>query len=292
MSHQGQRFHTLRVPIFDQLGVAASVIRAKIGASDPTVGVVLGSGLGAFADRLVDRTAIEYRDLPHFPVSKVAGHSGRLVVGTLGGTKCAVMQGRAHFYEGYDLKTITFPISTLVLLGCRYLVITNSAGAVNPHLKPAELVLIKDHLSFFPDSPLRGEYDERLGPQFVDMTQAYAPELRELAQHIAVRLFGSRLREGVYAGMPGPAYETPAEVRMLRILGADLCGMSTVPEVIAANRAGARVLGVSCVSNLGSGYSGTALSHEEVTAMAAKAQPYFVALLEKVVAAIGNREAP
>jgi purine-nucleoside phosphorylase len=277
---------TLSLPLYEQLHVAVNVIQSQLGASRPAVGLVLGSGLGAFADTLQRPHVIEYRDIPHFPVSGVEGHAGRLVVGELHGVTVAAMQGRVHFYEGHDLVKVTFPIRALVLLGAKTLVITNAAGGVNPAYQPGELVLLADHLNLFPEGPLRGGHDPRLGPRFPDMTRAYAPELRDLARRVGKDL-GLDLAEGVYAGLPGPSYETPAEVRMLRGLGADLVGMSTVPEVIVANHQGARVLGISCVTNLAAGITGERLSHDEVTETAARVRKTFSALLSGIIQALG-----
>jgi purine-nucleoside phosphorylase len=197
------------------------------------------------------------------------------------------MQGRVHFYEGHDLVRVTYPIRTLILLGARTLVITNAAGGVNPDLTPGELVLIADHINLMPEGPLRGGHDKRLGPRFPDMTRAYAPELRDLARRVGLGL-GMSLREGVYAGLPGPSYETPAEVRMLRILGADLVGMSTVPETVVANHQGARVLGISCVTNLAAGITGQKLTHDEVTETAARVRERFAALLSGIIETLGK----
>ncbi len=273
---------TLTLPLFEQVNVAAAAIRAQIGERQPTVGLVLGSGLGGFAGELQNAVAIDYGDLPHFPVSSVEGHAGRLVVGELHGVQIAAMQGRVHFYEGHDLVKVTFPIRSLIHLGCKTLVITNAAGGVNADYAPGVLVLIADHLNFFPEGPLRGGHDDRLGPRFPDMTRAYAPELRDLARRAGASL-GLMLREGVYAGLPGPSYETPAEIRMLRTLGADLCGMSTVPEVVVANHQGARVLGISCVTNMAAGITGAALSHAEVTETATRVRQTFVSLLGAIL---------
>jgi purine-nucleoside phosphorylase len=278
---------TLTLPLYEQLHVTVSTIRAHIGSARPTLGLVLGSGLGSFANELRNAQVLEYSDIPHFPVSAVEGHAGRLVVGDLHGVTVAAMQGRVHFYEGHDLVKVTYPIRSLILLGAKTLVVTNAAGGVNPELTPGELVLIADHLNFFPEGPLRGGHDERLGPRFPDMTRAYAPELRELARRAGASL-GMKLREGVYAGLAGPSYETPAEVRMLRTLGADLVGMSTVPEVVVANHQGARVLGISCVTNLAAGITGQRLTHDEVTETAARVRKRFAELLSAIIATMGR----
>jgi purine-nucleoside phosphorylase len=273
--------------IFDEVTAAAAAVRSRLGGRAPTVGLVLGSGLGSWADRLGDAARIDYKDIPGFPVSTVHGHAGKLVVGTSGGTVCAAMQGRVHYYEGHELPRVVFPVRTLIALGCTTLIVTNAAGGVNAAYAPGDLVLIADHLNLLPSSPLRGENDERLGPRFPDMTQAYDPALRQLAREVA-RGLGFEAKEGVYACSQGPAYETPAEVRMARALGADLVGMSTVPEVIAARHMGARVLGISCVTNLAAGLSGQPLSHDEVTETAARVRERFTALLDGVVAGLAT----
>jgi purine-nucleoside phosphorylase len=282
---------TTHTTSYDALVRARDTIRARIGARAPTVGLVLGSGLGGFADRLEDAVAVPYGEIPGFPVSGVPGHAGRLVVGRAGGVTCAAMQGRVHFYEGHDLKTVTFPIRTMILLGCTRLIVTNASGGVNTTFSAGDLVAISDHLNLLPEGPLRGENDDRLGPRFPDMTRAYSPELRRIAHRAAVEL-GIPLREGVYAALPGPSYETPAEIRMLRALGADLCGMSTVPEVIVANHQGAQVLGISCVTNMAAGITGAALSHEEVTETATRVKSTFTALLERVLAELAREAQP
>lgn len=278
---------TLSLPLYEQLQVTVRTIQSQLGSRHPTLGMVLGSGLGDFAETLKHSVTIDYRDIPHFPVSGVEGHAGRLVVGELSGVTIAAMQGRVHFYEGHDLVKVTYPIRSLILLGAKNLIITNAAGGVNTDYRAGDLVLISDHLNLFPEGPLRGGHDDRLGPRFPDMTHAYAPELREVAKRAAAKL-GIKLKEGVYAGLPGPSYETPAEVRMLRTLGADLVGMSTVPEVVVANHQGAKVLGISCVTNQAAGITGHKLTHHEVTETAARVKKTFAALLTGIVAGLGT----
>ena len=231
----------------------------------PVVGVVLGSGLGALADRLEGAVSIPYQEIPEFPAVSVAGHAGRLVVGTLGGVPVAAMQGRVHAYEGWSAEDLTFGVRLLAATGVRALLLTNAAGAVNPGLAPGDLVRITDQLNLTGLNPLTGRNDERIGPRFPDMSQPYDPQLGALLDASAARL-GIPLGTGVYAGVAGPSYETPAEIRMLRILGADLVGMSTVLEVIAARHAGIRVAAVSLVTNLAAGLAGKPLSHAEVLA--------------------------
>jgi len=231
----------------------------------PVVGVVLGSGLGALADRFEGAVSIPYQEIPEFPAVSVAGHAGRLVVGTLGGVPLAAMQGRVHAYEGWSAEDIVFGVRLLAATGVRALLVTNAAGAVNPGLAPGDLVRITDHLNLTGLNPLTGPNDDRIGPRFPDMSQAYDPQLGALLHESAGRL-GIALGTGLYAGVAGPSYETPAEIRMLRTLGADLVGMSTVLEVIAARHAGLRVAAISLVTNLAAGLAGRPLSHEEVLA--------------------------
>ena len=231
----------------------------------PVVGVVLGSGLGALADRLEGAVSIPYVEIPEFPAVSVAGHAGRLVVGTLGGVPVAAMQGRVHAYEGWSAEDLTFGVRLLAATGVRAMLVTNAAGAVNPALAPGDLVRITDQLNLTGLNPLTGPNDDRIGPRFPDMSQPYDPQLGALLDASAARL-GIPLGTGVYAGVAGPSYETPAEIRMLRTLGADLVGMSTVLEVIAARHAGIRVAAVSLVTNLAAGLAGKPLSHADVLA--------------------------
>jgi purine-nucleoside phosphorylase len=227
--------------------------------------VVLGSGLGALADRLEGAVSIPYEEIPEFPAASVAGHAGRLVVGEMGSVPVAVMQGRVHAYEGWSAEDLTFGVRLLAATGVRALLLTNAAGAVNPDLAPGDLVRITDHLNLTGLNPLTGPNDDRIGPRFPDMSQAYDPQLGALLEASAGRL-GIALGTGVYAGLAGPSYETPAEIRMLRTLGADLVGMSTVLEVIAARHAGVRVAAVSLVTNLAAGLTARPLSHADVLA--------------------------
>lgn len=272
--------------VYARISAAAEHIRDRIrglhGDRAPSVGLILGSGLGSFADTLADRVVLPYADVPHFPVSTVEGHAGNLVVGRRGPLTCVAMQGRVHCYEGHSAAEVAFPAQVLVALGARRLVITNAAGGIRDDLSPGTLMLIRDHLNLFPDHPLRGPNDDRLGPRFPDMTHAYAPELARRARAAAERE-GIALAEGVYAALPGPSYETPAEVRMLRTLGADATGMSTVPEVIVANHMGAVVLGISCVTNRAAGLGDEPLSHHEVTDTAARIRATFERLLAAIL---------
>jgi purine-nucleoside phosphorylase len=278
------------VGLYDRVQEAADYIRAHAGGRRPAVGLILGSGLGNYADQLEESVVIEYGAIPHFPVSRVAGHAGRLVIGRRGGASCVAMQGRVHMYEGHGAAHVAFPARVLIALGARTLIVTNAAGGLNADWAPGTLMLIRDHINLLPDHPLRGPNDERLGPRFPDMTRAYAAELRDLAR-AAAHQAGVSLEEGVYVATTGPTYETPAEVRMMQRLGADATGMSTVPEVIVASHMGARVLGISCITNKAAGITGEALSHEEVTATAGRVRASFERLLDGILAALA-RSAP
>jgi purine-nucleoside phosphorylase len=273
--------------LHDRVQAAVSHVRSAIGPRRPTLALILGSGLGGYADGLEDAVALDFISIPGFPQTrtKVVGHAGRLVVGRRCGITCVAMQGRIHMYEGHSAAEVAFPARVLIALGARIVIVTNAAGGLRPTWPPGTLMLIRDHIDFLRDHPLRGPNDARLGPRFPDMTRAYAPELRLLAKKAAASA-GIGLEEGVYAARPGPTYETPAEVRMLQIVGADATGMSTVPEVIAANHMGARVLGISCLTNLGAGITGEALSHEEVTTTAARVRTTFERLLDEVLGAL------
>ncbi len=248
----------------------------------PSVAVVLGSGLGAFADRLHEPTIVPYGEIPHFPSVGVRGHAGRLVVGSLGpdGPRVAALAGRVHLYEGHSPAQVVHPVRTLWKWGVRGLMLTNAAGGIKAELSPGNLMLIVDHINLTGKNPLVGPADPRLGPRFPDMSAAYDPELCD-ALRAAAKDRGVALREGVYTGLAGPSYETPAEIRMLAVLGGDAVGMSTVAEVIAARHAGLRVCGVSCITNLAAGLSAEPLDHAEVEATAGEARSDFIALLEE-----------
>ena len=273
--------------LYDRVHAAAQAVR---GRSDfmPKVGLILGSGLGGYADGFSKSTAIPYADIPHFPVSHVQGHKGRLVIGERAGACCVAMQGRVHMYEGHSAVTVAFPARVLVALGARVIIVTNAAGGLNPLWAPGTLMLIRDHLDMLRDHALRGPNDERLGPRFPDMTKAYAPELRALVKQAAASAKVD-LEEGVYVAMPGPTYETPAEVKMLQTMGADATGMSTVPEVCVARHMGARVIGISCITNQAAGITGQELSHEEVTETAARVRKTFEALLDAILSTLVSR---
>ena len=266
---------------YEKAQEAARFIRGRA-PREPRVGLVLGSGLGAFAEGLEDAVAIPYREIPHFPVSTAAGHAGRLVLGRCGGVPVAAMQGRAHFYEGYTLQQVVFPIRVLGLLGAKVLVLTNAAGGINRKLGARGLLLIRDHINLQGSNPLLGPNEERFGPRFPDMTEAYSKELLAIAKKTARRV-RLRLFEGVYAAVHGPSYETPAEIRALARLGADVVGMSTVPEVIAANHMGLRVLGISCVTNMAAGLSGKKINHDEVLEAGERVGKQFTRFLRALV---------
>jgi purine-nucleoside phosphorylase len=274
--------------LYTRLHAAVAAIRAKAATPPPQVGLILGSGLGGYADRLERATAIEYGGIPHMPRSAVAGHKGRLVIGERAGVRCCALQGRVHMYEGHSAATVAFPARVLVALGAKVLIVTNAAGGLQPSWQPGTLMLIRDHLDMLRDHALRGENDDRLGPRFPDMTRAYAPELRALVQEVAGQA-GIALAEGVYVAMPGPTYETPAEVQMLQRLGADATGMSTVPEVCVARHMGARVIGISCITNHAAGITGHELSHDEVTETATRVRTTFETLLDRILAALSAR---
>lgn len=267
-----------------RLADALRAVRARTDAR-PEVALVLGSGLGSFADTLADATVIPYADIPGMPVSAVPGHAGQLVVGEAEGVRCVAMQGRVHLYEGHDPAEVVFGLRLMLQLGAGTVIVTNAAGGANPVLEPGDLMLIEDHLNLTGRTPLLGVNDDTLGPRFPDMSRAYDPELRRIACRVAASL-GVSLRGGVYAGLLGPSYETPAEIRMMQRLGADAVGMSTVLETIAARHAGARVLGISCITNKGAGLSAQLLDHSEVQETADRVRDAFVALLRGVLAAL------
>jgi purine-nucleoside phosphorylase len=254
----------------------------------PAVGVILGSGLGAFADGFSERAAIPYAELPSFPISSVPGHAGRLVLGKVGGVPVVAMQGRVHFYEGFAAWQVALPARVLCRLGIGALVVTNAAGGIHPDFSPGDLMRITDHLNLSGSNPLIGPNDDALGPRFPDMSAAYAPDLGEKMQQSA-QASGNALRSGVYAQLSGPSYETPAEIRMLRTLGADAVGMSTVPEVVAAAHMGVPVAGISCITNFAAGIGKRPLSHAEVSETADRVKDRFTALLADFLPRLARR---
>ncbi|MGM0899965.1 MAG: purine-nucleoside phosphorylase [Bacillota bacterium] len=251
------------------------------------IGLILGSGLGILADEIENPVKIPYSDIPDFPVSTVEGHAGQLVFGTLNGVVVAAMQGRFHFYEGYSMDKVTFPVRVMKELGIEHLIVTNAAGGVNESFSPGDLMLISDHINNMGTNPLIGPNDAELGPRFPDLSEAYSKDLRKLARDTASRL-DIAVQEGVYVGNSGPVYETPAEVRMLRILGGDAVGMSTVPEVIVARHSGMKVLGISCISNMAAGILDQPLSHDEVIETTEKVKATFLLYVKELVQEIGK----
>lgn len=267
---------------YDDVKDAADYIRARI-STVPDLAIVLGSGLGDFAGTLGDAVSLPYSDLPHWPVSNVIGHEGRLVIGTAGGRTIAALAGRCHVYEGHDLKTVTFAVRALGLLGVKVLVLTNAAGGINTRFDQGALMVIDDHINLIGNNPLVGTNDERFGVRFPDMSEVYSRRLRGVADEAAAAL-GVTVRHGVYAGLLGPSYETPAEIRYLRVIGADAVGMSTVPEAIAARHMGIEVLGISCITNMAAGVLPQSLHHDEVMETARRVRGQFIALLNAVIA--------
>jgi len=267
--------------LLERLGEAVHAIGARTPLR-PKVGLVLGSGLGAFAKTLEKPTAIPYREIPHFPVSTAIGHSGELVVGLSRGVPVAVMAGRVHFYEGYRMDQVVFPVRVLGRFGVKTLILTNAAGSVNVDFKPGELMLIRDHINLMGTNPMIGPNEEDLGLRFFDLTEAYDARLRELAEKSCAKA-GVTVRKGVYLALSGPSYETPAEIRMLRTLGADAVGMSTVPEVIAARHMGIRVLGLSCITNMAAGVSERKLDHREVLEVAENVKAGLLDVLGRII---------
>ena len=273
--------------IYERAEHATRVIRARI-SIDPRIAIVLGSGLGGFADDFEEPEAIPYEEIPGFVRSTAEGHAGRLVVGKVDSVPVVAMQGRVHYYEGYSFEEVTFPIRTFKLLGIKTLILTNAAGGINVQLTQGALMVISDHLNLIGDNPLRGPNDERFGPRFPDMSAVYSPELQELVVDEA-KATGVEVRRGIYGALSGPSYETPAEIHMLRNLGADAVGMSTVPEAIVARHMGLEVLGISCITNMAAGIGDEPINHEEVMATGDRVRDTFAQLLRKVIGAIHRR---
>ncbi len=263
---------------FDKVMEAKEFIASKIEAT-PEIGLILGSGLGEMADEIEDKVIIEYKDVPYFPVSTVAGHKGQLVIGELKGKKVIAMQGRFHYYEGYSMSEITFPVYVMKALGIKILFVSNACGGMNKAFSPGDLMIIKDHINFTGGNPLIGPNMEEFGPRFPDMSQAYDSELIQLTEEVAEKM-GLKLQKGVYAAISGPNYLTPSELTMLAKLGGDAVGMSTVPEVIIANHAGLRVLGISLVTDMAIGEELEPLTHEQVVAVAEKSKHKFIDLVK------------
>lgn len=253
----------------------------------PQLGIILGSGLGVFAEEIQNPVVVPYGEIPNFPVSTVEGHAGQFVIGTLQGVEVIAMQGRFHYYEGYSLDKVTFPVRVMKELGIEYLLVTNAAGGVNTSLQPGDLMLITDHINNAGANPLIGPNDSSVGVRFPDMSEAYDQELRSRALRVADRL-GVALKEGVYVWNTGPSYETPAEIRAIRFLGGDAVGMSTVPEVIIARHAGIRVLGISCISNMAAGIVDQPLTHEEVIETTEQAKETFITLIKEMISELSQ----
>ncbi len=266
---------------FSRATRAANFIHAKTKLR-PRIALVLGSGLGAFADEFANPTKIPYKKIPHFPQSTAIGHAGQLVIGKVGDIAVAAMQGRVHLYEGYSAQDVAFPIRVFTRMGVKAVILTNAAGGVNLSYSQGALVVLRDHINLQGANPLIGPNDDRFGPRFPDMTHAYDAEFRRFAAEEGKKL-ALNLHEGVYLALSGPNYETPAEIHAFRTLGADLVGMSTVPEVIAARHANIRVLGISCVTNMAAGITGAPLTAEEVFETGARVKHDFIALLKAVI---------
>jgi len=267
---------------FERVEEAASEVRRRAGTAVPDVAIVLGSGLGSFAGQLQDAVSIPYGELPHWPASKVIGHEGRLVIGALGGKRVAALSGRAHFYEGHDLRTVTFATRVIGRLGVKALILTNAAGGVNVDLKPGMLMVMDDHINLLGSNPLVGPNEDAFGARFPDMSEVYSKRLRGLADSVA-RAQGLRIGHGVYIAVHGPSYETPAEIRAFRTMGADAVGMSTVPEAIVARHMGVEVLGISCITNAAAGVLPEPLNHAEVMEVAQQVKGAFAALLGGII---------
>lgn len=273
--------------IYERAEHATRIIRART-TVEPHIAVVLGSGLGGFADDFEEPVAIPYDEIPGFVRSTAQGHAGRLVIGKVDGIPVLAMQGRLHYYEGYSLEEVTFPVRTFGLLGIKTLVLTNASGGINVQLSEGALMVISDHVNLMGVNPLRGPNDERFGPRFPDMSAVYSPELQELVVEEA-KAIGIEVRRGIYGALSGPSYETPAEIHLLRNLGADAVGMSTVPEAIVARHMGLEVLGISCITNMAAGISDEPINHEDVMATGDRVRETFTELLRRVIGAINRR---
>lgn len=264
--------------------VTARYITERI-KQQPEVGIILGSGLGGLVNEIEIEQEIPYKEIPNFPVSTVDGHNGHLIVGKLGGKRILAMQGRFHFYEGYSMKEVTFPVRVMKKLGINYLFVSNATGGLNPDFNIGDLMIINDHINMFPEHPLHGPNEAVLGPRFPDMSQAYNKELRQKAKFIALKN-KIEIKEGVYVGVQGPTFETPAEYKMFRILGGDVVGMSTVPEVIVARHMDMKVFGISIVTDSGVPGEIVEISHEEVQEVAMKSEPAMTLILKNLIAEI------
>lgn len=267
---------------YGRVEAAASHVRAAAQDNVPEIAVVLGSGLGDFANRLSEAVCLPYDDIPNWPASKVIGHEAKLVIGPIAGRRVAALSGRAHFYEGHDLRTVTFATRVMGMLGVKTLILTNAAGGINTNFEQGALMVIDDHINLIGSNPLIGFNDDRFGPRFPDMSEVYSKRLRAFAE-AAARERGIALAHGVYVALHGPSYETPAEIRYLRTIGADAVGMSTVPEAIVARHMGIEVLGISCITNMAAGVLPRPLDHNEVMETARRVRGQFIGLLEGVI---------
>jgi purine-nucleoside phosphorylase len=272
---------TRETSYYDRVEEAAAAVRARC-SKLPETAIALGSGLGDFADTLLDAIATPYGELPHWPASKVVGHAGRLVIGDVQGRRVAALSGRAHFYEGHDLATVVFATRVMGRLGVRQIILTNAAGGINTGFAQGALMIIDDHINLLGSNPLVGPNDDRFGLRFPDMSEVYARRLRDIAV-AAAKAKGVPVSHGVYVAVHGPSYETPAEIRFLRTIGADAVGMSTVPEAIAARHMGMEVLGISCITNMAAGVLPQPLVHDEVMETARRVRGSFIALLEGII---------
>jgi purine-nucleoside phosphorylase len=272
----------MTIPLYERASEAARYILSKVQNRTPRVAVVLGSGLSGVADAVEDGIEIPYADIPHFVGSTVEGHAGTLIVGVCGGVDVVLMKGRFHFYEGYSMEEVTMPIRVFSLMGVRSLILTNAAGGTSPKLATGALMALTDHVNLIGENPLRGENDDRFGPRFPDMTSVYTPAYLEAAHAIA-REIGIELFEGVYMAVRGPSYETPAEIRMMRKLGADAVGMSTVPEATVARHCGMQVLAISCITNVAAGLATHKIDHSEVMEVGARAGKQLSELIVRVI---------
>ena len=272
--------------MFEKLQETVAFVKQRT-ALQPTVGIILGSGLGKLVEQITDQVTVDYHDVPHFPQTTVAGHAGRLVLGRIGDTVVMAMQGRFHYYEGHDMRTVAYPTAFMKSFGVQTLIVSNAAGGINRGFAPGDLMLITDHINLFATNPLIGLNDERLGPRFPDMTEAYSPRLIAVAEEAAQEL-GFAFRRGVYAGVSGPAFETAAEISFFERGGADAVGMSTVPEVIAARYLGLEVLGISCITNMATGIAKVKHAHEDVMRIANEASERFCNVVAATVRKLGE----
>ncbi|WP_416827093.1 purine-nucleoside phosphorylase [Ectobacillus polymachus] len=269
---------------YELIEQAADYLRHKC-KNIPKLGLILGSGLGVLADEIESPVKVSYGNIPGFPVTTVEGHAGQLVFGTLKGVSVVAMQGRFHYYEGYEMNSVTFPVRVMKAIGVETLLVTNAAGGIQTSFAPGDLMIIRDHINFMGTNPLIGPNESDLGTRFPDMSEAYANDLRQIAKDAAKRLHID-VQEGVYLAVTGPSYETPAEIHMFRTLGADAVGMSTVPEVIVARHSGIKVLGISCITNMAAGILNQPLNHEEVIETTERVKANFLSLVKEIVSSL------